>query len=490
MPDFAFLTLFLLLAAIVFLLTALFLLRRKVQKVTSSNDQFKGIFESIWRIEKAVLETVDFEKATGEVVNVILTELGFINHGYEVIVLTLLDKEKQGLRRIAISNTQSAARFLQATPIHFENIVIPFTALENLSVRAINERKMFSSSEVADVLYPALSRDWVDSFQKTLGIKTSLTYPIIAKDKVLGSLIFSLSKEKEKISEEEWAILDSFVGAVGIALDNALLFKSLNDTTQQLKVANEKLQQLDKLKDEFVSLASHELRTPMTVIKSYIWLLLEGKVGPLTDKQKTYVERTYTSTNRLINMVNDMLNISRIESGRFTIEPKPMDMTTLINEVISEMSPKAQEQGLQLLSSQPATPISQVMADQDRIKQVLINLIGNSLKFTSQGGSIIVTCEQKEGYVETHVKDTGKGIKAEDMEKLFKKFNMLGGNYLTKQEGQGTGLGLYLSKSIIEMHKGRIGVTSEGEGKGSTFTFTLPIVQNTSTAADLPQAAG
>lgn len=488
MPDFAFITLFLLLAAIVFLLSALFLLRRKVQKVTSSNDQFKGIFESIWRIEKAVLETVDFEKATGEVVNVILTELGFINHGYEVIVLTLLDREKQGLRRIAISNTQSAARFLHATPVHFENIVIPFTASENLSIRAINERKMFSSSEVADVLYPALPRDWVDNFQKTLGIKTSLTYPIVAKDKVLGSLIFSLSKGKEQISEEEWSILDSFVGAVGIALDNALLFKSLNDTTQQLKIANEKLQQLDKLKDEFVSLASHELRTPMTVIKSYIWLLLEGKVGELTEKQKTYIERTYTSTNRLINMVNDMLNISRIESGRFTIEPKPMDIVSLINEVVGEMSPKAQEQGLQLLSSQPATPIPQVMADADRIKQVLINLIGNSLKFTSQGGSITVSCEQKDGLVETRVKDTGKGIKAEDMEKLFKKFNMLGGNYLTKQEGQGTGLGLYLSKSIIEMHKGRIWVSSEGEGKGSTFSFTLPSAQNTTTVRQVPAA--
>lgn len=189
-------------------------------------------------------------------------------------------------------------------------------------------------------------------------------------------------------------------------------------------------------------------------------------------------------------MVNDMLNISRIESGRFTIEPKPMDMTTLINEVIGEMSPKAQEQGLQLLFSQPATQIPKVFADQDRIKQVLINLIGNSLKFTPQGGSITLACDQKDGFVITHVKDTGRGIKAEDMDKLFKKFNMLGGNYLTKQVGQGTGLGLYLSKSLVEMHKGRIGVTSEGEGKGSTFSFSLPIVQNTSTAADPSPAAG
>lgn len=478
MPDLAFLAVLLLIIAIAVLLTALFLLRRKIVKVSNKNTQFKGVFESIWRIEKAVLETVNFEEATGEVVNIILTELGFINHGYEVIVLTLLDPEKQGLRRIAISNTQAAERFLHATPIHFENIVIPFTATENLSIRAINERKMFSSAEVADVLYPALPREWVDSFQKTLGIKTSLAFPIVAKDKVLGSLIFSLSKEKSMIPDEEWAVLDSFVGAVGIALDNALLFKSLTDTTEKLRVANEKLEQLDKLKDEFVSLASHELRTPMTVIKSYIWLLLEGKVGEISEKQKTYLDRTYTSANRLIAMVNDMLNISRIESGRFTVEPKPMSMVSLITEVVSEMQARAAEQQLNLLFETPQIAPPMVNADSDRIKQVLINLIGNSLKFTPKSGSITLSIEQKDGYLITHVKDNGQGIKAEDMEKLFKKFNMLGGNYLTKQTGQGTGLGLYLSKSLVELHKGRIWVESDGEGKGSTFSFTLPIASN------------
>jgi signal transduction histidine kinase len=477
MLDLAFLAVIFLIIAIFVLLMALFLLRQKMTRVSARNDRFKGIFESIWRIEKAVLETVNFEEATGKVVNIILTELGYVNHGYEVIVLTLLDKEKQGLRRIAISNTESAARFLQASPVQFENIVIPLSANENLSVRAIQERKMFSSTEVADVLYPALSREWVDNFQKTLGIKTSLTFPIIAKDKILGSLIFSLSKEKGMISQEEWSILDSFVGAVGIALDNALLFKSLNETTQQLKVANEKLEQLDKLKDEFVSLASHELRTPMTVIKSYIWMLLEGKAGELSEKQKTYLDRTFVSTNRLINLVNDMLNISRIESGRFTIEPKPMDMGQLIAEVVTEMQPRAQEQALNLIYEQPQQALPEIKADSERIKQVLINLIGNSLKFTPKEGSITISTGVKDNFLITSVKDTGQGIRAEDMEKLFKKFNMLGGNYLTKQAGQGTGLGLYLSKALVELHRGRIWITSEGEGKGSTFSFALPIAQ-------------
>lgn len=466
----------LVLSLVLFLLVFVVIIsRRRVSDVSASNSRFKSIFESIWRIEKAVLETTSFEESTKRVVNIILTELGYVNNGYEVIVLSLLEEEKNALRRIAISNTQSAEKFLEATPIPFKDIIIPLSATQNLSVRAIRERKMFVTNEVADVLLPALSHEWVDGFQKTLGIKTTIVYPIVAKDKVLGSLIFSLSKEKEKITDEEWSVLDSFVGAVGIALDNALLFKSLNDTTEQLRVANDKLKELDKLKDEFVSLASHELRTPMTVIKSYVWLLIEGKTGEITEKQKEYLQRTYDSTIRLINMVNDMLNISRIESGRFTIEPKNIDLSALIQEVITEMQPRANEQELQLVYAPPKEALPSVYADPERIKQVLINLVGNSLKFTPKQGTIMIYLTLDEGFVVTHVKDTGRGIKPEDMEKLFKKFNMIGGNYLNKQSGQGTGLGLYLSKSLVELHKGRIWVESEGEYKGSTFSFSLPL---------------
>ena len=475
MHDLAVLAALILFLLLIFLGLLLYFFRKRSSRLSESNTRFKSVFESIWKIEKAVLETTNFEDATKQVVNIILTELGYVQHGYEVIVLSLLEEDKKVLRRIAISNTQSAEKFLHATPIPFKDILIPLDATYNLSVRAINERKRFVTSQVADVLLPALSHEWVDGFQKTLGIKTTIVFPIVAKDKVLGSLIFSLSKEESLISDEEWSVLDSYVGAVGIALDNALLFKSLNDTTKQLQVANDKLKELDKLKDEFVSLASHELRTPMTVIKSYLWLLIQGKTGEVNAKQKEYLDRTYSSTTRLIDMVNDMLNISRIESGRFTIEPKLSDLTILIQEVISEINPRAAEQGLTLLFEKPQQPVPQISFDRDRIKQVLINLMGNSLKFTPSGGSITVLQELKKGFIITHVKDTGRGIKPEDMEKLFKKFNMLGGNYLTKQTGQGTGLGLYLSKSLIELHKGRIWVESEGEGKGSIFSFALPV---------------
>lgn len=442
------------------------------------DQDFKSIFQSIWKIEKAVLETVDFEESTKRVVNIILTELGYINSGYEIIVLSLLDNEKGVLRRIAISRTQAAENFLKSTPIPFKDIVIPLSAVTNLSVRSINERKAFTTENVHEVLMPALSKEWVDSFQKVLGIKTTLVYPIVAKDKVLGSLIFSLSKDKELITEDESAILDSFVGAVGIGLDNAILFKSLNETTIQLKDANERLKQLDKLKDEFVSLASHELRTPMTVIKSYIWMFLHKKGDDLDEKDKTYLLRAYSTTERLIKLVNDMLNVSRIESGRLQLEMKDLNIVSLVTTVVNELVPRAKELGLSLSLNVISQPVKQLNGDADRIEEILINFIGNSLKFTPPGGSIRVALQTQENGVLISVADTGKGIKKEDMGKLFQKFQTMGNAFLQKQQSQGSGLGLYLSKALIELHGGSVSVESDGENKGAKFTFTLPYNEN------------
>lgn len=252
----------------------------------------------------------------------------------------------------------------------------------------------------------------------------------------------------------------------------------LADTKKQLEKANERLKEVDELKDEFVSLASHELRTPMTVVKSYVWMLLNGKMGELNQNQKTYLDRIFSSTERLIKLVNDMLNISRIESGRITIEPVSIDLVKLIEDALTEIKTRADEVGIRLFYDKTRSPIT-VKADVLRIKEVMMNLLGNSLKFTPEGGTVTVTVAPVDNdFAAVKVKDTGRGISSFDMLKLFKKFNMVGNSHLTKERGQGTGLGLYLSKSLIELHGGKIWVESEGQNMGSTFSFTLPIDHN------------
>lgn len=430
---------------------------------------YKRIFESIWKIEKAVLETVDFEQATKQVVNIILTELGYMNQGYEAIVLTLLDEQNKTLKRIAISNTEAAEKFLKESPIPFNDIIIPLWATENLLVKAVTQKKRFVTDNVSDVFVPALDREWVHTFVESLGIKTSIIYPIIAKEKVLGAIIFTLSKAESNITEEEWVILESYVGAVGIALDNALLFKSVNKTAEQLKVANQRLEEMDKLKDEFLSLASHELRTPMTIIKDYVSLMLDDKT--LSDENRQKLEKVHLSAQRLIALVNDNLDVSKIESGAMEFKPVNFDISKLAVEVKDELLEKYSKKNIKL---EVQVGNYNVYADKDKIYQVLINLIDNAIKFTPDAGLIEVSFKINDKKLETTVSDSGSGIKPEDMHKLFVKFERIENSAFPIAKTSGTGLGLYITKKIIERSDGTINAISEF-GKGTKFIFNLPL---------------
>lgn len=435
----------------------------------------KDIIEALWRLQKIILDTLDFNQVTQSVCDGLLSELGYLQLGYRIIVLTLINNERNTLQRISLSSTPEAAKAQEVSAVPFHNIEIPLSAKDNLLIKSLTDKKPYSTKSWPDIFRPILTDEQAFTNQQAAGIKTSMVYPVVVNDKPMGVLIFSIVKEEKEVSEEEKELIRGFTDIVGLAVQNSILYSSLEKTSKQLKDANERLKELDKLKDEFVSLASHELRTPMTVIKSYVWMLLQNKAGEINEKQKTYLDRTYSSTERLINLVNDMLNISRIESGRLVVNMKEFDMVKLTTDVIVEMQTRALELGVNLLYTPPQSGFL-VKADDERIKQVIINLLGNSFKFTPKGGNITVSLSSDGSFIRLSVTDNGKGISAEDIPKLFQKFNMVGTNYLTKLNTQGTGLGLYLSKSLIEMHGGKIWAESQGEGRGSTFSFTLPVL--------------
>ena len=321
-------------------------------------------------------------------------------------------------------------------------------------------------------------------------LNVSVVIPLIVQDEKIGVLLLGEKSSGDVYSQQDVTLLEILSPQLSIAIQNAreyeeirrfniTLREEVEKATKDLQLANDRLKDLDKLKDEFVSLASHELRTPMTAIKSYIWLLLKQsrEVGTLNDKQKQYLDRTYASTERLIKLVNDMLNVSRIQSGRMTITPKPTDMTHLIQDTILEVAPAAKEHQLTVDFTPPTEEIPQVHVDPEKMKEVIINLIGNSLKFTPPEGKITISLYQKDGMVVIQVTDTGKGIKKEDLHSLFQKFGIIESNYLSKENLHGSGLGLYISKSIVEMHGGKMWVESKGENQGTTFYFSLkPVV--------------
>ena len=430
--------------------------------------------DALWKLQKIILGTPDFTDVVSKVVNSILTELGYLQLGYRILVLTLLDKKTNTIKRIAISRTPEATKAQEVSPISFERIEIPLSADDNFLVRCLKDKKIYATNSWPDIFRPVLSDESALHNQESAGIKTSMLYPIIVNDESIGVMIFSMVKNEDQVSVEEKFLIERFTDIVGLAVQNSLLYSSVKETAAELKSANSRLQEVDKLKDEFVSLASHELRTPMTAVRSYLSMISDPQFGgALNAQQQEYLTNATLSVNRLIQLVNDMLNISRIESGRLVLSVKAVDINQLVNEVKAEVLPRMNELGVHLvINANPNLP--QVIADIDKIKEVLVNLVGNSMKFTPKGGTVTISYVQKNDMVEITVADTGCGIDADDLPKLFQKFNKIS-NSQTANQPSGTGLGLYLSKALIELHKGKIWATSAGVGKGSEFTFSLKV---------------
>jgi len=245
--------------------------------------------------------------------------------------------------------------------------------------------------------------------------------------------------------------------------------------SNKLAQANDKLRQMDNTKSEFISIASHQLRTPLTAIKGFISLLLEGSYGKLESKQEEALNKTYTSTERLINLVEDLLNISRMESGRMEFKFAPAKMEDLCQEIIDTFVLRAKEKDLYLNYKKPEMALPELMIDAGKVKEIVSNMVDNALKYTPKGG-VTLRLEQVSDAVRVIVSDTGIGIPATELPYLFNKFSR--GKDIGRLNAGGTGLGLYVGKGMIENNGGRIWAESDGGGKGSRFIIELPINQS------------
>lgn len=239
-----------------------------------------------------------------------------------------------------------------------------------------------------------------------------------------------------------------------------------------------KLKEVDQMKDEFISMASHELRTPVTGIRGYVSMMIDGSLGPVSDKARDSLKIVQSAAERLSALVEDLLNVSRIEQGRMKIEMKPIELGITIKEIVNELKVQADEKKLTLDFNPHAEVLPLVNLDVDRIKEVLINLIGNAIKYSLKGGVEIATEEKENGKIlEIRIKDTGIGMSAKDRERLFQKFYRVQ-NEKTKNVS-GTGLGLWITKQIVELMRGQIMVDSI-ESVGTQITLNFPIIKNKS----------
>jgi signal transduction histidine kinase len=270
--------------------------------------------------------------------------------------------------------------------------------------------------------------------------------------------------------------LDELVLRIQKVLDEKQRFVSLKGYITQLENANQKLKRVDEMKSEFVSVASHELRTPLATIKNAIQLVLRGKAGEINDGQTNVLALAERNINRLTNILNDLLDLSKIESGKVGMKFEELDLRVPIDFVVSSLKPQADGKSIHL-NIEVERDLPFVYGDREKVEQILTNLIGNAIKFTPEEGKVTISAklsDRVKNGVAISVHDTGIGIPEDQLEKVFEKFHQV--ENPLHHSASGTGLGLAITKGLVEAHQGQIWVESEA-GKGSMFTFTLPLSQ-------------
>jgi two-component system, NtrC family, sensor kinase len=297
---------------------------------------------------------------------------------------------------------------------------------------------------------------------RQLGYRSLLAVPLLREEQIMGGLTI-FRRTPGSFPPQVINLLQTFATQSVLAIQNARLFREIEDKSRQIEAAN-------RHKSEFLANMSHELRTPLNAIIGFSEVLGERMFGELNEKQAEYTDDILSSGRHLLSLINEILDLSKVEAGRMELELATFDLPLAIDNARTFVRERATKHGINL-DVTVDDRLGDFVGDERKIKQVLLNLLSNAVKFTPEGGRIGINARQADGSVEISVSDTGIGISPEDQAKIFEEFRQVGSDYAHKVEG--TGLGLTLAKKFVELHGGRIWVESE-VGKGSTFSFTLP----------------
>ena len=296
-----------------------------------------------------------------------------------------------------------------------------------------------------------------------------------------GFLLLGAKQSGNPYNKQDLQLLDIIANELVIAIQNALRFEEIetfsltlqqkvNDATRQLRQTNDKLKALDETKDEFISMASHQLRTPLTAVKGYVSMVVEGDAGKLNKQQKELLDQAFASSQRMVYLIADLLNVSRLQSGKFVIENKPTQLSEVVASEMEQLTEVAKGKDQTLTYVKP-DKFPELMLDETKIRQVIMNFADNALHYTQAGGHIQINLEDKGDSIEYTVVDDGLGVPKAEQHHLFTKFYRAGN--AKKARPDGTGLGLFMAKKVVVAQGGAIIFKSE-ESKGSTFGFTFP----------------
>ena len=307
------------------------------------------------------------------------------------------------------------------------------------------------------------------SHMQKAGFRAVLAVPLLREERLIGGLVVRRKKAGE-FPAPVVNLLQTFATQSVLAIENARLFREIEEKGRQLELAN-------RHKSEFLSNMSHELRTPLNAIIGFSEVLLERMFGEMNEKQEDYLKDIHSSGQHLLSLINDILDLAKVEAGRMELNPTTFDLSAAIDNALTLIRERAMHHGI-ALATEIDSQLGELNADERKLKQILLNLLSNAVKFTPEGGKITVGARRLRDMVEIAVNDTGIGIAPKDQAAVFEEFKQVGRDYTRKAEG--TGLGLALTRKLVELHGGAMRLESE-PGKGSTFSFTLPLkaaVQN------------
>jgi signal transduction histidine kinase len=299
---------------------------------------------------------------------------------------------------------------------------------------------------------------------------------------ILGYIMLGFKKSGNPYTNQDTRTLESIGDVTVLAIQNALRFEEIqnfnitlqrrvDEATAKLRRTNAKLQALDETKDDFISMASHQLRTPLTSVKGYLSMVLDGDAGKLTPMQRKMLDQSFVSSQRMVYLIADLLNISRLKTGKFVIEPSRLNLAKLIGDEIAQLKETAKNRQLQLVYEKPAD-FPDLMIDETKIRQVIMNFIDNAIYYTPEGGTITVKLSSTSSNIEFRVVDTGIGVPKSEQPHLFTKFYRAGNARRARPDG--TGLGLFMAKKVVVAQGGAV-IFDSKEGKGSTFGFIFPM---------------
>ncbi len=429
-------------------------------------DRRASELSTLFKGSLALCATLDLDRLTDTVLHLVVDELG-----YDRAMILLFDPERRVLSR---------GRVLGASPEvarRVESLEVPVDRDAGAHALVVATGEPILVEDIGEAAVP-LNRAIVEA----LDTRGFLVVPLKAQDRIVGTLAADNLRSERRLTKDDERLLMTLGTQVALAIANAASYRlteELNLTleakvrqrTAELEVSFARLQELDRLKSEFLSNVSHELRTPLNAIKGSIDNLLDGAAGPVAGEQRTVLARAKGSADRLVRLVNDLLDLARIEAGKVELSRRPVRLREAVTEALDAARPLAEERHLRLEFTAPAQEVL-VSADRDRLHQVLMNLLSNAIKFSPPGARVWVEVAREGAEVaRTDVRDEGEGIPEAEQERIFDKFQQVSPGPSGKRAG--SGLGLAIAKSLIELQGGRIWVRSS-PGQGSTFSFTLP----------------